>query len=113
MHDVLRKRMSIHHSYVFIILPVEDELVSIRFTEGNKLHSLPWVELLDVNNETPLESLDELTNGMRVLAAWYTQILGQSSMLKPLLLLILITHQYKEPVHTSDQLLFALAKPFS
>ena len=38
--------------------------------EGGTVHSLPWTELLAMD-ETPFDSLDDLTEGLCVMAPWY------------------------------------------
>lgn len=51
-------------------LLAEEVEVSFRFTEGSdKIHSLPWSELLTVD-EIPFEALADITEGMKVLAPW-------------------------------------------
>ena len=45
----------------------ENKKVTFKFVEGGTVHSLPWTELLTMD-ETPFESVDDLTEGVN---AWY------------------------------------------
>ena len=48
----------------------ENKKVTFKFVEGGTVHSLPWTELLTMD-ETPFESVDDLTEGVNVMAPWY------------------------------------------
>lgn len=60
-------------SYLFTpctYMTAENKKVSFKFIEGGTVHSLPWTELLTME-EIPFESLDDLTEGVNVMAPWY------------------------------------------
>ena len=44
--------------------------MTFKFVEGGSVHSLPWTELLTMD-ETPFVSIDDVTEGMNVMAPWY------------------------------------------
>ena len=48
----------------------ENKKVTFKFVEGGSVHSLPWTELLTMD-ETPFVSIDDVTEGMNVMAPWY------------------------------------------
>lgn len=48
----------------------ENKKVSFKFVEGGTCHSLPWTELLTMD-EIPFESPENLTEGVNVMAPWY------------------------------------------
>ena len=48
----------------------ENTKVAFKFVEGGSVHSLLWTELLTMD-ETPFESVDDLTEGVNVMAPWY------------------------------------------
>ena len=44
--------------------------VLFKFIEGGIVHSLPWIELLTMD-ETTFECVDELAEDVNVMAPWY------------------------------------------
>ena len=69
------KSAIVYNNTLYLLAPcayttAENKKVSFRFVEGGTVHSLPWTELLTIN-ETPVESLDDLTEGVNVMAPWY------------------------------------------
>ena len=44
--------------------------MKFKFIEDGSVHSLPWTELLTMD-ETPFESIDDVTEGLNVMAPWY------------------------------------------
>ena len=51
-------------------MTAENQKVTFKFVDGGTVHSLPWTELLTMD-ETLFESLDDLTEGVSVMAPWY------------------------------------------
>ena len=51
----------------------ENKKVTIRFIEGGTVHSLPWSELLTIE-ETPFESVEAVMECVNVLAPWWYEL---------------------------------------
>ena len=59
------------YMYFFIITSTaEEEEVSFKFVGYDRVHTLPWSELLDLD-ETPFEAIQEIAVDQPVLAPWY------------------------------------------
>ena len=51
-------------------MTAENQKITFKFVDGGTVHSLPWTELLTMD-ETLFESLDDLAEGVSVMAPWY------------------------------------------
>ena len=61
-----------HKFHAIIVCAVEDKKVFFKFVEGEKgkVHSLPWTELLTLE-ELPFPDSADVSVGTKVLAPWY------------------------------------------